>query len=95
MPDRQPEPWENSAAGPFCTMRRAHGTVEMWALGEQRFTVKAPGLEQIVVGFEAARLTRSLTSSTRRRRRAEPQPRPQVKPSRLQSRGLVEFDRRT
>ena len=55
MPGRQPEPWESSASGPFLTM--ANGRVQVWALGEQRFTVKAPGLEQLVVGFEKARQT--------------------------------------
>jgi hypothetical protein len=55
MPDRQPEPWETNAAGPFCTMRRAHGTVEVWALGDDRFAVKAPGHEeQIVAGHDPA-----------------------------------------
>lgn len=55
MPDRQPEPSESSAAGPFCTMRRARGTVEVWALGADRFTVKLPGHEeQIVSGHDTA-----------------------------------------
>jgi hypothetical protein len=54
MRDREPEPWETNAAGPFCTMRRAHGTVEVWALGEQRFRVVAPGHEQEITGHDAA-----------------------------------------
>jgi hypothetical protein len=57
MPDRQPEPWESSAPGPFVTMERARGTVEICALGEQRFAVKAPGYERGVVGYERARRT--------------------------------------
>ena len=26
MRDREPEPWETNAAGPFLTLERAHGT---------------------------------------------------------------------
>ena len=55
MHDRQPEPWESTAPGPFVTMERARGTVEIHALGEQRFGVKAPDSEQVVVGYEHAR----------------------------------------
>jgi hypothetical protein len=55
MPDREPQAWESSAAGPFVTMRRERGTVEVWALGEDRFSVRAPGRdEQIVVGHDTA-----------------------------------------
>jgi hypothetical protein len=54
MPDRQPEPWESSASGPFVTIEGAHGTVEIWALGQQRFRVRAPGHEEVVVGHEPA-----------------------------------------
>jgi hypothetical protein len=55
QPDRQPEPWENSAAGPFCIMRRPRGTVEVWALAERRVRVTAPEREdQIIVGHDAA-----------------------------------------
>jgi hypothetical protein len=55
MPDRQPEKWETNAQGPFLTMRRARGTVEVWALGADRFAVKAPGQEeQIVPGHDPA-----------------------------------------
>jgi hypothetical protein len=50
MPDRQPEPRENSAPGPFVTIERPRGTVEIQALGEQRFAVRAPDSEQVVVG---------------------------------------------
>jgi hypothetical protein len=36
-------------------MRRAHGTVEVWALGSDRFMVKAPGHEeQSVAGHDPA-----------------------------------------
>jgi hypothetical protein len=31
MPDRQPEPWESGAPGPFVQLPRARGTVEVWA----------------------------------------------------------------
>jgi hypothetical protein len=55
VPDRQRKPWGSSAAGPFLTLERARGTVEVWALGEQRFKVVAPDREQLVVGFEEAR----------------------------------------
>ena len=54
MPDRKPEPWESGAAGPFLWIETPHGTVEMWALGGDRFAVRAPGHEQIVTGLEEA-----------------------------------------
>jgi hypothetical protein len=57
MPDRQPEPWESSAPGPFVTIEKPHGTVEIHALGEQRFAVKAPDSEQVVVSYGRARQT--------------------------------------
>jgi hypothetical protein len=57
VPDREPEPWESSAAGPFLTLERARGSVEMWAPGGDRFSIRAPGHEQVVVGFEAAQQT--------------------------------------
>jgi hypothetical protein len=57
MPDREPEPWETSAAGPFLTMQSERATVEVWALGEDRFRIRMPELEQLVVGFETARQT--------------------------------------
>jgi len=37
MPDREPEPWESGAAAPFLWIETAHGNVEVWALGEDRF----------------------------------------------------------
>jgi hypothetical protein len=52
MPDREPEPWESGAAGPFLWIEGA--PVEVWALGEDRFAVGAPGHEQIVTGLEEA-----------------------------------------
>jgi len=57
MPDGEPEPWETSAAGPFLTLERARGVVEVWAHGGDRFTVRAPDHERAVVGFEAAQQT--------------------------------------
>jgi hypothetical protein len=55
MSDRQPEPWESSATGPFVTIEGEHGDVEIWALGQERFRVRSPGHEEIVTGYEAAR----------------------------------------
>jgi hypothetical protein len=57
MRDREPQAWESSAAGPFLTLEREHGTVEVWSLGRDRYAVKAPDSEQVVVGFNAARET--------------------------------------
>jgi hypothetical protein len=52
MRDREPEPWESGASAPFLWIETARGNVEVWALGEDRFRVTAPGHEEIVVGFE-------------------------------------------
>jgi hypothetical protein len=57
MPDRKPEPWESGAAPPFLWIETAQGNVEVWALGEDRFRLTAPGQEQIVTGFEEAERT--------------------------------------
>jgi hypothetical protein len=57
MPDRQSEPWESGAPGPFLTLEAAHGTVEVWALGSDHFTIKSPDREQLVVGFRDAQHT--------------------------------------
>jgi hypothetical protein len=38
-------------------LERARGTVEVWASGVDRFTVRALGHEWVVVGFEEARHT--------------------------------------
>ena len=54
---REPEPRETNTHGPFLTLERERGTVEVWALGAQRFAVKAPEREQLVTGFDAARQT--------------------------------------
>jgi hypothetical protein len=35
-------------------MQRERGTVEVWALGEQRFRVKAPEQDFVVVGHDPA-----------------------------------------
>jgi hypothetical protein len=35
-------------------MERPRGTVEIWALGGDRFAVRGPRYEQIVVGYDAA-----------------------------------------
>jgi hypothetical protein len=55
MPDRQPEPWETNAAAPFLTLERERGTGEIWALGSDRFAVRALANERLVVGFDTAR----------------------------------------
>jgi hypothetical protein len=56
MPDRKAEPWESGVVAPFLTIEKARGVVEVWALGENRFKITAPGQEEIVVGYsEAAR----------------------------------------
>ena len=52
MPDRKPEPWRSGAAGPFLWIEGS--PVEVWALGEDRFAVRAPAREQLVAGFEEA-----------------------------------------
>ena len=52
MPDRKPEPLESGAGGPFLWIEGS--PVEVWALGEDRFAVRAPGHEQIVISFEEA-----------------------------------------
>ena len=52
MPNRKPEPWESGAAAPFLWIETARGNVEVWALGEDRFKITAPGHEQVITGFE-------------------------------------------
>jgi len=55
MPDREPEPWETTAEAAFLRLEQARGTVEVWALGGDRFAVGAPRHEEVVVGFDEAR----------------------------------------
>jgi hypothetical protein len=56
--DRKPEPWESGAAAPFLWIETPRGDIEVWALGEDRFRVTAPGgREQLVTGFEDAERT--------------------------------------
>jgi hypothetical protein len=50
MPDREPDRGRAAQRRPFCRSRR-RSNVEVWALGEDPFTVTAPGHEQIVVGY--------------------------------------------
>jgi hypothetical protein len=52
--DPDPEPQENGAAAPFLWIDTALGNVEVWALGEDRFAVRAPGHEQLVTGLQEA-----------------------------------------
>jgi hypothetical protein len=54
MPDRKPEPWESGASAPFLWIETGQGNVEVWALGEDRFRITAPGFEQLVTGYEQA-----------------------------------------
>ena len=55
MPHREPEPWESGAASPFRWIETAQGNVEVWALGEDRFRITAPGVhEQLVTGYDEA-----------------------------------------
>jgi hypothetical protein len=42
---------------PFLTIETPRGVVEVWALGEDRFRITAPGREQLVVGFDEAART--------------------------------------
>jgi hypothetical protein len=49
--DREPEPWETSATGPFLVV----GDVGVRSLGRDRFAVVSPGEERIVEGFGLAR----------------------------------------
>jgi hypothetical protein len=55
MPD--PEPWQTNAAAPFFTIEKPEGAVTIWALGRQRFRVKARDEDAEVVGFDEARQT--------------------------------------
>ena len=48
MPDRESESWESGAAGPFLWIEGS--PVEVWALGEDGFAVKAPGQEDHALG---------------------------------------------
>jgi hypothetical protein len=57
MPDREPEPWESGAAGPFLSIDTKQGAVEVWALGEDRFRITAPSHVQIVTGLKNAEQT--------------------------------------
>jgi hypothetical protein len=50
-------------SGALLGIETARGNVEVWALGEDRFRVTAPGHEQIVVGFgEAERAADALAA---------------------------------
>jgi hypothetical protein len=72
MSDREPEPWESGASAPFLWIETAQGDVEVWALGQDRFRITAPGHEQLVTGFdEAERAADALAEQLRLRARAE------------------------
>jgi hypothetical protein len=72
MSDREPEPRESGALAPFLWIETAQGDVEMWALGEDRFRITAPGHEQLVTGFdEVERAADALAEQLRVRARAE------------------------
>ena len=49
--DREPEPWQTNAPGPFLWI----GDVSVSALGEERFRVQTPSGSEQVEGFEEAR----------------------------------------
>ena len=55
MPDREPQAWETSAPAPFRVLEREHGSVEVWAHGSERFTVRGPERRCEVLGFRDAR----------------------------------------
>jgi hypothetical protein len=55
MVDREPAAWETNAPGPFLTLPRDRGKVTVWALGEDRFDVVAPGDSHEIAGYDAAR----------------------------------------
>ena len=58
MPGREPEPWESGTAAPFLWIETPRGNVEVWALGEDRFRITAPGgSEHLVGGFDEAERT--------------------------------------
>jgi hypothetical protein len=44
----------SGAAAPFLWIETPQGNVEVWALGSDRFSVRAPDHEQLVVGLEEA-----------------------------------------
>jgi hypothetical protein len=54
MRNRKPEPWESGAVAPFLTIEKPRGVVVVWALGEDRFRITAPGQEQLITGFDEA-----------------------------------------
>jgi hypothetical protein len=54
MPDRQPEPWETTAAGAFPQLPRERGTVEVGA-GRSAVQGGRTPREEVVVGYVAAR----------------------------------------
>lgn len=51
MTDRQPEPWQTNAAGPFLAV----GDAGVLSLGRDRFLVVTPDEQRRVEGFDAAR----------------------------------------
>jgi hypothetical protein len=66
MPDREPEPWESGAAAPFLWIETAQGNVEVWALGEDRFRITAPGGHEPALRRRSGRRTRWPSGSGRR-----------------------------
>jgi hypothetical protein len=52
--NREPEPWQTGAAGPCETIDGPNGPVELWVLGQQRYSVKAPNGERVVEGYDRA-----------------------------------------
>jgi hypothetical protein len=70
MPDRKPEPWESGAAAPFLWVETARGNVEVWALDEDRFAVRAanvglsPGLSRLRAALSRSKIALALTDTT-------------------------------
>jgi hypothetical protein len=61
---KHPAAWETNAPAPFLVLEREHGSVEVWGLGADRFTVRAPDREQLVAGFtEAREMARALAEA--------------------------------
>jgi hypothetical protein len=58
LTERQPEPRESSESGAFLRIEKPHGAVEVWALGGDQFSVRAPAWDDTVItGFDVARAT--------------------------------------
>jgi hypothetical protein len=52
---RDPEPWQTDAPGPFLTIETPRGLVVVQNLGDDRFLLTGLGVEREIIGFAAAR----------------------------------------